>query len=98
MLMNNTTTEVTVLEFRRLLFELKDFSQQTCIRLRFVGEMWQKNHSQVIQLTESGVVLLEQPTNKLIFVRDLQNVMQFELDNSFQAFQPNFHYTVKLSN
>jgi hypothetical protein len=94
--MNKITTEVNILEFRRLLFELKDFSPQTCIRFRLIGEMWQPNHLRILRLTEKGISLLDQSQNKLLFIQDLQSVMQFELDGSFQHYQPNFHYSVRM--
>jgi hypothetical protein len=43
---------------------------------------------------ELRVVLLDDITNKLSFVRDLSVVIQFELDKPFQNYQPHYHYTV----
>jgi hypothetical protein len=85
---------VPVLELRRLLFELKDLRPDICIRFRLMGEMWQNNHHRVLKLTEKGVALNDGKLNKLIFVQDLNNVMQFEIDQPFQHYQPHFHYTV----
>ena len=89
-----TKNQVPVLELRRLLFELKDLSPNTCIRVRLMGEMWQNNHCRVLKLTEKGVVLNDERSNKLVVIQDLNNVMQFEVDQPFQNFQPHFHYTV----
>jgi hypothetical protein len=85
---------VPVLELRRLLFELKDLSPNTCVRFRLIGEMWQNSHCRVLKLTEKGAVLNDEKGNKLVFIQDLSNVMQFEVDQPFQNFQPHFHYTV----
>jgi hypothetical protein len=93
MLMTKTTF-VQVTELKRLLTELKDLSPDTCIRFRFIGEMWQSNHCRVIKLTEKGVVLNDEKSNKLIFLQDIKKVIQFELDQGFQHYQPHFHYTV----
>ena len=85
---------VPVLELRRLLYELKDLRPDICIRFRLIGEMWQTCHMRIIQLTETGVALNDENTGKLIFVRDLKHIMQFELDKAFQQYQPHFHYAV----
>lgn len=88
------STLIQMAELKRLLTELKDLSPNTCIRFRFMGEMWQSNHCRVIQVTENGVVLNDEKSNKLIFIRDLKKVIQFELDQSFHNYQPHFHYIV----
>lgn len=85
---------VPVLALKRLLYDLKDGRPDICVRFRLIGEMWQTNHSRIIQLTEKGVALNDEISNKLIFVRDLAHVMQFELDHAFQQYQPHFHYSV----
>jgi hypothetical protein len=59
-----------------------------------IGEMWQINHVRVVRVTEKGVALNDELLNKLIFVQDLNNVVQFELDQAFQQYQPHFHYPV----
>lgn len=89
-----STATVPALELRRLLFEIKDLRNDIKIRFRLMGEMWQSHHCRVIQLTDTGAVLFKEKENKLFFVPDLNNVMQFEIDQPFQNFQPHFHYTV----
>jgi hypothetical protein len=88
---------VSVTEFKRLLFSLRDLRPDICVRFRILGEMWQTNHMRVIALTENGVVLNDEKGNKLIFIQDLNKVIQFELDHAFQQYQPHFHYTVELA-
>lgn len=88
------TEQIPVLELRRLLFELRDFRPDVCVRFRLIGEMWQTHSCRIIKLTEKGVVLNDEKSNKLIFIQDLNQVMQFEIDQSFQQFQPHFHYQV----
>jgi hypothetical protein len=85
---------VPVLELRRLLHELKDLRPDICIRFRLIGEMWQTFHLRIVKVTEKGVALNDEHTNKLMFIRDLKHVMQFELDKAFQQYQPHFHYVV----
>jgi hypothetical protein len=58
-----------------------------------MGAMWQISHFRVVKLTEKGVTLLDE-ADKLIIINDLNNVMQFELDQTFQRYSPHFHYSV----
>ena len=85
------------IELRRLLYELRDRRPDICIRFRLLGEMWQSNHLRVIKLTDKGVVLFDEQEGKVYVIQDLRNVMQFELDQSFQQYQPHFHYEVNLT-
>jgi hypothetical protein len=87
--------QVQVLELRRLLYELKDQRPDICVRFRLIGEMWQPNFAQVIKLTEEGVVLLNEKTNEPFAVRDLREIVQFELDARYQNYHPHFHYDVQ---
>lgn len=96
MLISSNATTVNVLELKRLLVELSEHRVNVCIRLRMLGELWQANHSRVIKVTDTGTALLDELTNKLLFIQDLKNVMQFELDGQFQHYKPNYHYNVKL--
>jgi hypothetical protein len=88
-------TFVAVLELRRLLFELKDLRPDIFIRLRLLGEMWQANFCQVVKMTEHGVILCDSSNREFHLIKDLNNVVQFEVDSAFQAYQPHFHYTVQ---
>jgi hypothetical protein len=94
---SNTAIEVTVLELRRLLVELAEHTTNVCVRFRLIGELWQTNHCKILRMTNEGVALIDEPANKLIFIQDLNNIMQFELDGQFQIYQPHYHYTVKLN-
>lgn len=89
-----TDNQLSILELKKLLHSLKDLRPDICIRFRLIGEMWQNNHLHILNVTEKGIVLNDQKTNKLIFIQDLKNVMQFELDHSFQQYQPHFHYSI----
>lgn len=93
-LMTKDKIAVPVLELRRLLFELKDLRPDICVRFRLIGEMWQTNYLRIFKITERGVALLDENANKIIFLNDLQNVIQFEIDHAFQQYQPHFHYGV----
>jgi hypothetical protein len=88
-------TFVAVLELRRLLFELKDLRPDIFIRLRLLGEMWQPNFCQVAKMTEHGVILRNSSNREFHLIKDLNNVVQFEIDSAFQAYHPHFHYAVQ---
>ena len=89
--------KVSVPELRRLLFELKALRPDICIRFRLLGELWQPLHCQVALLTDKGVALND-AERKLIIIPDLKDVMQFELEQVFQKYQPHFHYSIDLEN
>jgi hypothetical protein len=95
--MSNTITEVNVLELRALLHEIKDHGKGVCIRFRLLGEMWQKHHCKILSISENGVSVIEEPTNRLIFIQELKHVIQFEIDKPFQNYKPHLHYTVTIS-
>ena len=88
---------VSVLELKRLLVELAEKRPNVCFRPRLMGEMWSVNFMRVVSTTEKGVLLCDEETNRFISVSDLSYIMQFELDNRFQNYQPHFHYEVKVS-
>jgi hypothetical protein len=92
--MNFHEANIATLELRRLLFELKDIRSDICIRFRLIGELWQNNFHHVAKLTDEGAVLMEERTNKLFFVKDLKNIIQFEIDKPFQNYKPHYHYNV----
>lgn len=86
--------QIPILEFKRLLQEIRDLSPDISIRMRLMGEMWQPAYLRIFQLTEKGVALYEELSRKLIMISDLTQVMQFELDQGFKQYQPHFHYSV----
>lgn len=92
--MTKDNIKISVLKLRGLLFELKDLRPDICIRFRLIGVMWQTNHLRIFKITEKGLALHDENANKLIILNDLQNVIQFEIDHSFQQYQPHFHYSV----
>ena len=88
------TAAISVLELKRLLIDLMEKRPDICIRFRLIGEMWLLHFTRVILITETGVIVNDEVSNKLIVVRDLWHVMQFEIDHRFQDFRPHFHYDV----
>lgn len=85
--------QIQVLELRRLLYELKDQRPDICVRFRLLGEMWQPSFSRVFKLTESGVILINE--KDVIEVKDLREIIQFELDARYQNYHPYNHYSLE---
>jgi hypothetical protein len=92
--MTKTYNLISVSELKRLLITITDHGLNVSIRFRLVGEMWQSNYMRILKVTEQGVLLNDEVKNKLIALRDLSQVMQFELDSSIHTYQPHFHYDV----
>jgi hypothetical protein len=85
---------VEVLRFRQLLVALLEHRPDICVRHRLMGKMWETHFMRVIKLTEHGVLLNDETSNKFIHVSDLSQVIQFELDKPFQSYKPYYHYGV----
>jgi hypothetical protein len=59
-----------------------------------LGEMWKKNYMRIVQLLDDGVILEDVEERKIVFVRDLSSVIQFEIDGNWRNYQPHTHYNV----
>lgn len=88
---------IAVLELKRLLTELKEHRPDICIRYRLIGQMWAQNFGRVVELTDKGVMLSDEPSKRLVSIPDVSHIMQFELDKAFQSFEPHYHYDVVTS-
>jgi hypothetical protein len=85
---------ISVSELKRLLVTITDHKMGVCFRYRLLGEMWYPNFLRILKVTETGVLLNDEVKNQLISLRDLSQVMQFELDSSLHQYQPHFHYNI----
>jgi hypothetical protein len=85
---------VSVLELKRLLIDIKEKRPDICFRYRLIGELWIQHFRQIVNVTDKGILLNDEVLNKLIALSDISSIMQFELDNRFQNYEPNFHYDV----
>jgi hypothetical protein len=92
----NTDEKVTTAELKFLLRDLRDKSPGTCIRLRLIGQLWNESFMNIRAITDKGVVFenCREASNEKISISDLTNIIQFELENSFENYQPHFHYSV----
>jgi hypothetical protein len=87
--------QIQVLELRRLLYELKDQQSDICVRFRLIGEKWQVSFMRVSELRAEGVVLINEYSNQIIAIKDLREIVQFEIDARYQNYQPHNHYNVE---
>ena len=94
--MNEPSKKVAVLALKRLLVELQELRPDICFRYRLIGQMWAENFMRVVSVTNRGVLLNDETSRKRISVPDLSHIMQFELDKSFQLYQPYFHYEIDI--
>lgn len=88
------TQKIPVVELRRLLVELQEHRPDICIRYRLMGKMWMPNFLRIIQVSDHGVVLNDETSNRVLTLPDLSQIIQFEIDKAFQLYQPYFHYEV----
>jgi hypothetical protein len=82
------------IKLRQLLTGLKDHGQNTCVRMRLLGDMWQNGFLRIVSVTEDRVLLNDELKNKLISV-PLNAIMQIEIDHKFKEYQPHNHYTIR---
>lgn len=89
--------KVAVLALKRLLVELKEHRPDICIRYRLLGQMWVNNFLRVIDVSEHGAILHDETNNTIIRIPEISSIMQFEIDRTFQSYQPYLHYDVVTS-
>lgn len=88
-------TPISTLQFRRLLHDLLSREPDVKVRFRLIGKMWKPNFLKIYNVTEHGAIFTDETIDEFVFVSDLTEVMQFEIDFRFQDFHPHFHYEVK---
>jgi hypothetical protein len=87
---------IAVVDLRRLMLDLKQHQPNTSVRVRLIGEMWFANFMRIIVVTESGMVLNDEGSNKVFAIADLSSIVQFEIDRHFVNYSPHFQYDVIL--
>src|SRR6186713_1400550 len=94
--MTKDRKDISISELKRLLYDLHDKQSYTCIRVRLLGEMWQKNFLRISSINDDAVIFSDETSRKLLKIADLMTIMQFELDHNFQQFIAYFHYGVSM--
>ena len=88
---------VDFLELKQLLSGLSDNpALKICFRYRLSGHMWYPHFTKVIAVTDNGgVTLSDSSSGKILNIPNIMEVIQFEIDDRFQNYQPNNHYNVR---
>jgi hypothetical protein len=95
-LMDIAKKSLTILEFKRLLIELKEKRPDICIRYRLIGEMWMDNFTKIRSVVGNSLFVEYERIGMTIHVQNIGNVIQFEIDQNFQQYVAHFHYEVVL--
>jgi hypothetical protein len=84
--------QVSTDRLRKLLFELRDTGSPACFRCRLLGKMWDAGFGRVVNVSGDALTLYDESKTNFLTIPDIKMIMQFELDQSFQDFEPHFHY------
>lgn len=85
---------ISVIELKRLLIDLKEKKPSASIRFRLLGELWATSFMSILAVTERGVLLRDEVSNRFSAISNLADVIQFEIDEPFQGYRPYNHYDV----
>jgi hypothetical protein len=85
---------VTTAELKSLIFRVKSFRDDVSIRFRLQGHLWMPNFLEVVITKQAEAIFRDRSTGELIYVKDINEVMQFELDTAFEGYEPHNHYDV----
>jgi|GEM_PF-1070932 len=90
----NSTT-ISGLELKQLFHQLL-MDSKISVRIRVPGEMWMQNFTSVHAVQDKTALLYDPLENRYHLVR-FNGIMQFEIDQRFQVYQPHCHYNVNPS-
>ncbi len=89
-------TKISAVELKRLLVNICSYAADVGVRCRPIGEMWMKNHAKVSSVNGATALLYDDKDAKY-YIININKVMQFDLDERFQNYQPHYHYEVDSS-
>lgn len=89
--------KVTSQELRQLLHHIQNPRLHICIRFRLIGQLWQSHFMRVVLVVEEGVTFEDEKESKLLSIKNLNDIMQFELDQPLFQYEPHYHYEVQPS-
>ena len=92
--MDRLKNSITTIHLRGLLQDLSNRRPPVGVRIRMLGEMWKPSFMQIVKITERGAIFSDESTQEFVFIPDLDDVVQFEVDDRFQELQPHYHYEV----
>jgi hypothetical protein len=85
---------IPTMSLRGLLIDISIRKASVGFRFRLLGEMWKPNFMQIVKLTDRGAIFTDELTKEFVFVSDLSDIVQFEIDDRYQEYQPHHHYEV----
>jgi len=91
---DNTTSTITTVQLRRLIRELSEHSPENRIRFRVNGKMWESGFLEIVHVTTSDSVVVQDKEAEQMKYVSLDEVMEFEIETKFQDFHPHNHYKV----
>jgi hypothetical protein len=87
--------DLDIVELKRLLINLCEKRPDILVRYRLIGQMWQTNFVTIKQVIDDEVIFSD--AKGLITKRvHLHDLMQIELEGSFQMYRPYTHYSIRL--
>lgn len=92
--MNKSRNAITTISLRNVLNEMSGRKASVGFRFRLLGEMWRPNFMHIVKVTDRGAIFSDEQTKEFVFVSDLSDVVQFEVDGRLMEFQPHYHYEV----
>jgi len=93
--MNPSHNLISAVELRRLLVDLNEKRPDIGVRIRILGKMWRENFMKITLVTEKGVILNDEISTQMINIHNLNDIIQFEIDNGFQNYPPHFHFDLQ---
>jgi hypothetical protein len=84
--------KVSITEFKRLLYDIRDRRPDVRVRVRMIGKMWAEDFCVVDVIRENECTLFDDSRNKILQITNLQEVIQFELECPFFGYQAFYHY------
>jgi len=88
--------DLSVEEFRKLMYAIQEKRPDVCVRLRLQGEMWFQNFMRIVLVSDMGLLLHDEVLNKRHRIPGFDTIIQFEIDHAFQMYEPNYHYNIIL--
>jgi hypothetical protein len=92
--MEKANNSISTYYLRTLLADLGMQKAEIGFRFRMLGEMWRPNFMRVVKLTDRGAIFMDESTEEFVFISDLADIVQIEIEDRFQDLQPHFHYEV----
>lgn len=84
--------KISILEFKRLLCDIRDRRPDVRVRVRLLGKMWFERFCAVDFLNENQVVLFDHTDDEYHYIKNVNDVVQFELECPFFGYHAFYHY------